>query len=192
MELQFQRKVNNMKQILDQATQKMDKALDALHANLATIRTGRANPQILDRVHVDYYGSATPINQVAGISVVEGRQLCIKPFDKSILKDIERAIEVADLGLVPQNDGTVIRINVPALTEDRRKELAKTASKMGEEAKVAVRNVRREANDAVKKNKEMPEDLAKQANEKIQKLTDEFVKKIDAIVDEKSKEIMSI
>ena len=108
------------------------------------------------------------------------------------MKEIEKAIEVADLGLVPQNDGTMIRINVPALTEDRRRELSKSASKMGEEAKVAIRNVRREANDAVKKNKELPEDQAKEANEKIQKLTDEFVKKIDTIVDEKSKEIMAV
>ncbi len=181
-----------MKEILDSAKAKMDKAIDNLHSNLATIRTGRANPQILDRVHVDYYGSATPINQVSSISVVEGRQLCIKPYDKSIMKAIEKAIEVADLGLVPQNDGTVIRINVPALTEDRRRELTKSASKMGEEAKVAIRNIRREANDVVKKNKEMPEDMAKQANEKIQKLTDEYVKKIDAIIDEKSKDIMAV
>ena len=181
-----------MKEILDNATVKMNKAIESLHGNLATIRTGRANPQILDRVHIDYYGSSTPINQVSSISVVEGRQLCIKPFDKSIMKEIEKAIEEADLGLVPQNDGTMIRINVPALTEDRRRELSKSASKMGEEAKVAIRNVRREANDAVKKNKELPEDQAKQANEKIQKLTDEFVKKIDTIVDEKSKEIMAV
>lgn len=181
-----------MKQILDNATGKMNKAIEALHSNLATIRTGRANPQILDRVHIDYYGSSTPINQVSSISVVEGRQLCIKPFDKSIMKEIEKAIEIADLGLVPQNDGTMIRINVPALTEDRRRELTKSANKMGEEAKIAVRNVRREANDAVKKNKELTEDQAKQANEKIQKLTDEYVKKIDTIVDEKSKEIMAV
>lgn len=181
-----------MKQILDNATVKMNKAIEALHSNLATIRTGRANPQILDRVHIDYYGSSTPVNQVSSTSVVEGRQLCIKPFDKSIMKEIEKAIEIADLGLVPQNDGTVIRINVPALTEDRRRELTKSANKMGEEAKIAVRNVRREANDAVKKDKELTEDQAKQANEKIQKLTDEYVKKIDTIVDEKSKEIMAV
>lgn len=181
-----------MKQILDNATGKMNKAIEALHSNLATIRTGRANPQILDRVHIDYYGSSTPINQVSSISVVEGRQLCIKPFDKSIMKEIEKAIEIADLGLVPQNDGTMIRINVPALTEERRRELTKSANKMGEEAKIAVRNIRREANDAVKKNKELTEDQAKHANEKIQKLTDEYVKKIDTIVDEKSKEIMAV
>ena len=128
-----------MKEILDNATVKMNKAIESLHGNLATIRTGRANPQILDRVHIDYYGSSTPINQVSSISVVEGRQLCIKPFDKSIMKEIEKAIEVADLGLVPQNDGTMIRINVPALTEDRRRELSKSASKMGEEAKQMMR-----------------------------------------------------
>lgn len=181
-----------MKEILDNTTAKMDKVIESLHSNLATIRTGRANPQILDRVHVDYYGSSTPVNQLSSISVVEGRQLCIKAFDKSVLKAIEKAIEIADLGLVPQNDGQVIRINIPALNEERRKELTKTAAKMGEEAKVAVRNIRRDGNDAVKKDKELPEDLAKSANEKIQKITDDFVKKVDAIVDEKSKEIMSV
>lgn len=181
-----------MKVILDNTSAKMDKALDALHANLATIRTGRANPQILDRIHIDYYGSPTPVNQIAGISVVEGRQLLIKPYDKSSLKDIEKAINASDLGLVPQSDGTVIRINIPALTEDRRKELSKGASKMGEEAKVAIRNIRRESNDLIKKDKEMPEDMAKDAQEKIQKITDDYVKKIDKIVDEKVKEIMSI
>ena len=181
-----------MKEILDNTNSKMEKVIESLHSNLATIRTGRANPQILDRIQVDYYGSATPINQLSSISVVEGRQLCIKAFDKSILKLIEKAIEVADLGLVPQNDGELIRINIPSLNEERRKELSKSAAKMGEESKVAIRNVRRDANDAVKKDKELPEDLAKQANEKIQKTTDDFIKKIDHVVDEKTKEIMSV
>lgn len=181
-----------MNEILNQAKEKMNKAMESLDSHLATIRTGRANPQMLDRVEVEYYGSMTPLNQMASITVVEGRQLCIKPYDKSILKDIEKAINTADLGIAPQNDGEMVRLNVPTLTEETRKELTKTASKVGEEAKVAIRNIRREANDAVKKNKELPEDLAKSANEKIQKLTDEYVKKVDDVVAAKSKEIMSI
>ena len=164
-----------MNTILENARERMNKAIESLNSNLATIRTGRANPQMLEHVEVEYYGSPTPINQMASITVVEGRQLCIKPYDKSILKGIEKAINAANLGIAPQNDGEVIRLNVPTLTEETRKELTKTASKVGEEAKVAIRNIRRDANDAVKKNKELTEDMAKQANEKIQKLTDEFV-----------------
>lgn len=181
-----------MNTILDNAKEKMNKAIESLNSNLATIRTGRANPQMLERVEVDYYGSPTPINQMASITVVEGRQLCIKPYDKSILKGIEKAINMANIGIAPQNDGETIRLNIPALTEETRRELTKTASKVGEEAKVAIRNIRRDANDAVKKDKELTEDMVKQANEKVQKLTDEFVKKVDDIVATKSKEIMSI
>ena len=181
-----------MNTILENARERMNKAIESLNSNLATIRTGRANPQMLEHVEVEYYGSPTPINQMASITVVEGRQLCIKPYDKSILKGIEKAINGANLGIAPQNDGEVIRLNVPTLTEETRKELTKTASKVGEEAKVAIRNIRRDANDAVKKNKELTEDMAKQANEKIQKLTDEFVKKVDDTVAAKSKDIMTI
>ncbi len=181
-----------MKQILDNATEKMQKAIVNLESSLTTIRTGRANASILDQVQFEYYGSMTPIQQVASIQVVEGRQLLIKPYDKGTLKDIEKAIAMSDTGLVPQSDGTVVRINVPALTEERRKELSKSASKMGEEAKIAVRNIRRDANDSAKKNAELTEDMKKQTQEKIQKLTDDFTKKIDAIVDDKTKEIMSV
>lgn len=181
-----------MSDYMNTMNERMNKALDALESNLRTIRTGRANPTILDRVEVEYYGSMMPINQVASVSVVEGRQLVIKPFDKNMLKDIERAISMADLGLVPQNDGTLVRISIPSLTEDRRKELCKDASKMGEEAKIAVRNIRRDAMDAAKKDKELTEDLKKQAQEDIQKKTDEHVKKIDAIVSEKEKDILSV
>ena len=173
-----------MKQILDTVEKKMNKVLDNLDANLRTIRTGRANANMLERVSVEYYGSPTPINQISSIQVVEGRQLVVKPYDRSILKEIDHAIGAANLGLVPQNDGDVIRINVPALTED--------AHKFGEEAKVAVRNNRREGNDMVKKNKELTEDMKKDAQEKIQKMTDDHVKKIDAMVKEKSDEIMSV
>lgn len=177
---------------MDTMQDKMKKAIETLESNLRTIRTGRANPTILDRVEVEYYGSMMPINQVASISVVEGRQLVIKPFDKNMLKDLERAIGMADLGLVPQNDGTMIRISIPSLTEDRRKELGKDASKMGEEAKIAIRNVRRDAMEAAKKDKELTEDLKKQAQEDIQKKTDAFIKDIDVIVKNKTDDIMSV
>ncbi|MCI9292745.1 MAG: ribosome recycling factor [Erysipelotrichaceae bacterium] len=172
--------------------EKMNKAIESLESNLKTIRTGRANPTILDRVEVEYYGSMMPINQLASISVVEGRQLMIKPFDKNMLKEIERSIAMADLGLVPQNDGNVVRIMIPPLTEDRRKSLTKDANKMGEEAKIAVRNIRRDAQNAAKKDKELTEDLKKQTQDDIQKATDEAVKKIDKIVDEKNKDILSV
>lgn len=177
---------------MDIMNDKMSKALEALENNLKTIRTGRANPTILDRVELEYYGSMTPLNQLSSISVVEGRQLMIKPFDRNMLKEIERAVAMADLGLVPQNDGSVIRIMIPALTEDRRKELSKDAHKMGEDAKIAIRNIRRDATNAAKKDSELTEDLKKQAQEDIQKATDQFTAKIDKIVDEKCKDIMSV
>lgn len=181
-----------MKQILDSVEAKMNKAMENLESNLRTIRTGRANANMLERVSVEYYGSPTPINQISSIQVVEGRQLVVKPYDRSILKDMDHAISAANLGLVPQNDGDVIRINVPALTEDRRKNLAKEAHKYGEECKIAVRNIRRDGNDMAKKDKELTEDMRKDAQEKIQKMTDRFVKQIDAMVKEKSDEIMSV
>lgn len=181
-----------MQTILKQTSGKMDKAIEAFRNELTTVRTGRANASILDHVEVDYYGSMTPVNQVASITVVEGKQLVIKPFDRSTLKEIETAILKANLGFNPQNDGTVVRINVPSLTEDRRKELTKVVSKMAEEAKVAIRNVRRDANDAIKKNKDFPEDIQKDGQEKVQKLTDEQIKLVDKIAEEKAKEIMSV
>lgn len=181
-----------MKQILDSVEAKMNKAMENLESNLRTIRTGRANANMLERVSVEYYGSPTPINQISSIQVVEGRQLVVKPYDRSILKDMDHAISAANLGLVPQNDGDVIRINVPALTEDRRKDLAKEAHKYGEECKISVRNIRRDGNDMAKKDKELTEDMRKDAQEKIQKMTDRFVKQIDAMVKEKSDEIMSV
>lgn len=179
-------------ELLDVTKHKMDKACEKLVDNLKTIRTGVANASLLEHVHFEYYGSETPINQVASIKVVEGRQLMIKPYDRSSLKDIERAIQTSDTGLVPQSDGEVIRLNVPALTEDRRKQLSKEADKMGEETKIAIRNVRREAMDAIKKDKEMPEDDAKKLQEKVQKVTDEYVKRVEKEVSEKEKEIMTV
>ena len=179
------------KEIIEKATGRMDKAIEALNHELITVRTGRANPNILDRVSVDYWGSMTPVNQVANISVVEGRQLVIKPYDRSSLKGIEHAILEANLGLNPQNDGTIIRISIPPLTEDRRKELVKQVSKMAEQAKVAIRNIRRDANDAIKK-AELSEDEVKRAQEKIQKKTDEYIKKIDKIFKDKEKDILTV
>lgn len=181
-----------MEQTLKNVKEKMEKAVEALNGSLATINTGRATPLLLEKVQVEYYGSLMPVNQVASISVSEGRQLVVKPFDSSTLKDIEKAISQADLGFNVQNDGEVLRINIPALTQERRLEFAKMASKFGEDAKVAIRNIRRDGNDAFKKNKEFAKDLVKQGQDRVQKLTDEFVKKIDEVVDKKAKEITTI
>lgn len=172
--------------------EKMEKGLHGLKKNLVSIRTGRANPAMLDRVQCDYYGSLTPINQMASIQVVEGRQLCIKPFDKSMTKDMEAAINGSDIGYPVQNDGDTLRINIPALTEETRKSLAKDAHKLGEESKVVIRNARRDGNEAVKKDKELTEDMKKDAQDQIQKLTDKYIKLIDDTVAEKTSEIMAI
>ncbi len=177
--------------ILDDANDRMQKAIEAYQRDLATVRTGRATPAMLDRVMINYYGSPTPINQMAGVSVVEGRQLVIKPYDKSALKDIEHGIYEADLGLTPQNDGEIIRITVPALTEERRKEFAKNVWKFAEHAKVAVRNIRRDANDEIKKC-DGSEDEIKDGQNRVQKLTDKFVKEIDEIGKAKEKDIMTV
>lgn len=183
------------KEIFEQAKEKMNKSLTAFSRNLASIRAGRANASLLDRITVDYYGVPTPINQVAGISVPEARLLVISPYDKSILGDIEKAIMKSDLGITPTNDGSVIRLAVPALTEERRKELVKLVKKEAEEAKVAIRNVRRDANDDLKKsekNGEITEDeLRGQVND-IQKLTDDFITKVDEMAKEKEEEILSV
>ncbi|HIW17590.1 MAG TPA: ribosome recycling factor [Candidatus Faecalicoccus intestinipullorum] len=181
-----------MSDYLENAEMKMMTALENLESNLRTIRTGRANAQILDRVQVDYYGSMTPINQMAQIQVVEGTQLVIRPYDRQIIKSINSAIQAANLGLNPQAEADCIRIQIPALTEDRRKELAKEAQKYGEEAKVAIRNIRRDANDQIKKDKEATEDDRKQDLDASQKLTDKFIKDIDKTVEEKKKEILSV
>ena len=177
---------------LDVYKTKMNNAMDHLAYELNQIRTGAANANMLDRVEVDYYGSPTPVKQIASISIQEGRIIVIKPYDRGSLKDIEKAINKADLGIAPQNDGTVIRLTVPQLTEQTRKEMCKKVSKIGETSKVQIRNIRREANDAIKKNKELPEDTAKDMQEKIQKLTDEYIKKIDVAVSAKEKEVMKV
>lgn len=179
-------------EILESTKLKMEKALDVLGSELKTIRTGMANASILEHVQFEYYGSMTPINQTASIKVVEGRQLMITPYDKGTLKDIERAISMSDVGLVPQSDGDCIRLNVPSLTEERRKELAKSAHKHGEDAKIAIRNIRREANEAIKKDKELNEDSSKDMLEQIQKITDTYGKKIDDAVAVKAAEILKV
>ena len=174
---------------------KMKKSIESLHQNLNTVRAGKANPEVLARVTVDYYGTPTPITQMAAIQVPDPRTLVISPWDASTLKNIEKAILASDIGLTPQNDGKVIRLAFPQPTEERRKELTKQVAKLCEEAKVAIRNVRREAMDkakAMKKTGELTEDTQKTMEEDVQKLTDKYIKNIDAAVEEKQKEIMSV
>lgn len=180
---------------LNQYDEKMSKSVDALVSEYASIRAGRANPHILDKLKVDYYGTPTPFQQVANISVPEARMLQIQPWEASLIREIEKAILNSDLGLVPNNDGKVVRIMFPELTEDRRKELVKDIKKKAENAKVAVRNIRRDANDAFKKQSkanEISEDEAKQLEAEIQKLTDKYVAEIDDTMENKSKEIMTV
>ena len=175
--------------------EKMMKSISVYEENLAEVRAGRANPAILNKVMIDYYGTPTPINQVAGISVPEARMIVIQPWDASILKEIEKEILKADIGINPNNDGKVIRLTFPELNEERRKEIVKDIRKMAEEAKVAIRSIRRDAIDeakAMQKNSEMSEDELKVAEDKIQKLTDKYVDEIDKILDKKEKEVMSI
>ncbi|MDK2991692.1 MAG: ribosome recycling factor [Clostridiales bacterium] len=175
--------------------QKMNKVIDVLKKELSTLRTGRANPQILDNITVDYYGASTPITQLGNITSPEPRLLVIAPWDPKIIKDMEKAIQKSDLGINPSNDGKVIRLVIPELTEERRKELVKLAKKMGEEAKVAVRNIRREAIDHLKKQKkdgDISEDEEKRQQDDIQKLTDNKINEIDSIIEQKEKDIMIV
>ena len=173
---------------------KMTKSINSLNSELATIRAGRANPHVLDKLSVDYYGSPTPIQQVDNVSVPEARMIQIQPWEKSLLKEIEKAILVSDIGINPTNDGTSIRLIFPELTEERRKELAKDVKKKGEGAKVAIRNIRRDGNDAFKKLKgsDISEDEIKDLEEQLQKLTDKYIKEIDVAVDVKTKEVMTV
>ena len=175
--------------------EKMEKAIAQMKREFASVRTGRANPGVLDRVVVDYYGAPTPIRQMAQVSVSEGTSLVITPFDKSIMKEVEKAIIKAELGVAPNNDGVCIRLNFPPLTEERRKETAKEVKKYGEDAKVAIRNVRRDMVDSLKKiekDENLPEDVAKDNQDKIQKLTDKYVGMIDSLVAEKEKEGLTV
>ncbi len=174
---------------------KMNKTLEVLHEEFGAIRAGRANPHVLDKIRVDYYGTPTPLQQVGNVSVPEARMIVIQPWEKSLLKPIEKAILTSELGINPNNDGNAIRLIFPELTEERRKSLAKDVKKKGDEAKVAIRNIRRDANDAFKKMEkagEMSEDDQELAIEKMQKLTDKMVEKVDKAVEEKTKEIMTV
>lgn len=183
------------KQVISTVKEKMTKAIQAYSRELASIRAGRANSSLLDRITVDYYGAPTPVNQLAGVSVPEARLLVIQPYDKSVLGDIEKAILKSDLGLTPSNDGNIIRLSIPQLTEERRKELVKLVKKEAEDAKIAVRNIRRDGNDDLKKlekNGEITEDDQRGYSDDIQKITDEYIAKVDSLTKEKEKEILEV
>ncbi len=179
---------------IDTAKEAMEKAMTHLDTQLQKIRAGKANPMMLSRVMVEYYGALTPIHQVANVSAIDGRTLSVQPFEKSLIEEIEKGIVHANLGLNPQNNGESILINIPSLTEERRRELGKQAKAEGEDAKVGIRNARKEANDEIKKSKTdgLSEDAAKDAEASIQKTTDGFVSKVDALIDAKEKDIMTV
>ncbi|MBE7020680.1 MAG: ribosome recycling factor [Ruminococcaceae bacterium] len=184
-----------MKETISNAEVKMQKSIEALNNEYASIRAGRANPAILDKIKVEYYGTPTPIAQLGNISVPEARTLLIQPWDATVLKEIEKEIQKSDIGINPTNDGKVIRLNFPPLTEERRKALVKDVSKIAENTKVAIRNIRRDAIDkikALKKDNKITEDDVKDAEDKIQKLTDKYVKNADDIAKEKEKEILTV
>ena len=184
-----------MKELFNATKERMEKSLVSLNHEFNSIRAGRASAASLDRISVDYYGVPTPINQMAAISVTDGRTLVIQPWDASTLKSIEKEILASDVGITPMNDGKMLRLNFPQLTEERRKEIKKNIAKMSEEGKVAIRNIRRDANDkakAMKKNSEMTEDEQKQSDKTIQDLTDKYIKEIENITSAKEKEIMEI
>ena len=181
-----------MEEIIILARESMDKSIQSVKFNLNTIRTGRASTQLLDNIEVDYYGCPTPLIQIASVSIPEPRQLLIKPYSKEDVKSVIAAINASNLGLIPINDGTSIRLNIPPLTEERRRELAKQAKKYGEDGKVAIRNIRREYMDELKNDKELPEDMRKRLEQEVQKVTDEFCKKTDDRGVEKEPEIMTI
>ena len=182
-------------QIVKQLNEKMDKALQAFSRNLSTIRTGRANPSILNSVFVDYYGASTPLNQLATIGAPDARMLVITPFDKTSISEIEKAIQKANLGVSPSSDGNIIRINIPTLTEDRRKELVKVVGKFAEESRVQIRNVRRDSNEQLKKaekNGELTEDELRSAQDNVQQKTDKFIEQLEKLGKEKEVEIMEV
>lgn len=181
-----------MDEIALEAQERMNKSIEVLHNTLATLRTGKASPALLNNLEIDYYGSMTPVNQISSISVPEPRQLLIKPYDKGDVKAIVTAINASDLGLNPINEGTQIRLMIPVLTEERRKDITKQAHKYGEETKVSIRNIRREFVDLAKDDDAMSEDYQKRLLDDIQKVTDEAIKQVDTIIAEKDKELMSL
>jgi ribosome recycling factor len=183
------------KQIVSNAEDRMKRSVEAFRHELAGIKAGRATPAILDRIRVDYYGTPTPVNQVANIEVTDSRTLTLKPWDRSTIKLIEKAIQISDLGINPGNDGIVIRLVLPAMTEQRRKELVKMVQKRTEDERVVIRNVRRDANDQIKKaekDRTISEDESKGAHDEVQKLTDKLIKEVDHALDQKEKEIMEV
>lgn len=183
------------KEAISKARQQMDKSIEALQKDFSKVRTGRASVTLLDGVRVDYYGTPTPLNQLATLAIPEARQITIQPWDQSILKELEKAIQKADLGFTPNNDGKILRVNIPPLTEDRRKDLAKQVKKMAEAAKVAIRNQRRDINEelkTLKNDKKIPEDVFFKAQDEVQKVTDEYIKKCDDLSAQKEKEILEI
>lgn len=183
-----------MKEQIKPYAEKMEKSLGSLNSELSTIRAGRANPKVLDKIMVDYYGSPTPIQQIGNIAVPEARMIQIQPWEANMLGEIEKAIMMSDLGINPTNDGTLIRLVFPELTEDRRKELVKDVKKKGENSKIAIRNIRRDGNDAFKKLKgsEVSEDEIKDLENELQKLTDKYIKDIDKAVEDKSQEVLTV
>ncbi|WP_067729994.1 ribosome recycling factor [Oceanobacillus damuensis] len=181
--------------IMNQMQEKMEQAVQAFSKNLASVRAGRANPSLLDSIYVDYYGASTPLNQLATIGAPEARLLTITPYDKTVLSDIERAIQIANLGLTPSNDGNMIRINIPPLTEERRKDLVKVVGKYAEESRVQIRNIRRDTNDGLKKlekNGDITEDDLRGFQDEVQNSTNEHISKIDELAKNKEKEIMEV
>ena len=184
-----------IKDVTNECKGRMEKAIEALHSDLRAIRTGRASPALLEKLQVEYYGTPTPLNQLAGVSVPEPRMLMIRPYDRNTIAAIERAIQKSDLGLTPSNDGQVVRLMIPQLTEERRKDLSKQVGRRVEEARVAARNIRRDANDRLakmEKDKEISEDDLRDAQKEIQKLTDDYIKQIDEIGKAKEAEIMEV
>jgi len=184
-----------IKDIYAEAEEKMKKAIAAFQRELSTLRAGRANPSLLDNIEVNYYGVPTPLNQLAGVSAPEARLLVVQPWDKQSIPEIEKAIQKSDLGLTPSNDGNVIRLTIPELTEERRKDLVKYVKKKAEEGRVAIRNIRRDANDTIKqmeKESEISEDESKRAQDDIQDLTDKMIGEVDKILDAKENEIMEV
>ncbi len=182
-------------EVMNGAEDKLKKTLEALKKDYGTLRAGRAAPSLLDKVMVDYYGTATPVNQIANVTIPEPRMIMIKPYEKKSLKDIERAIQKSDLGLTPNSDGVAIRLTIPQPTQERRKELVKVVGKKAEEAKVAMRNIRRDANEAIKKlekDKKITEDDRKDAQDKMQKMLDKYIKLVDGTKTAKEKEVMEV
>ena len=184
-----------IKDVTNECKGRMERAIEALHSDLRAIRTGRASPALLEKLQVEYYGTPTPLNQLAGVSVPEPRMLMIRPYDRNTIAAIERAIQKSDLGLTPSNDGQIVRLMIPQLTEERRKDLSKQVGRRVEEARVAARNIRRDANDRLtkmEKDKEISEDDLRDAQKEVQKLTDDFIKQIDEIGKAKEAEIMEV